>query len=81
MIMSDAIVFLEGKPVILALICSITGYLIGSVSFARVVYFLVTKKSKIEAFAEPVPHSDETFESDLVSATLVAKRLVPDMAV
>lgn len=75
MIMSDAIVLLEGKPVLLALICSITGYLIGSVSFARIVYFFVTGKSKIEAFSEPVPHSDETFESDLVSATLITKKI------
>jgi glycerol-3-phosphate acyltransferase PlsY len=73
--MSDAIVLLEGKPVLLALICSITGYLIGSVSFARIVYFFVTGKSRIEAFSEPVPHSDETFESDLVSATLVTKKI------
>ena len=73
--MNDAITLLEGKPMILALICSISGYLIGSVSFARVIYFLVTKKSKIKSFAEPVPHSGETFESDLVSATLVSKKI------
>jgi glycerol-3-phosphate acyltransferase PlsY len=73
--MNDAITLLEGKPMILALICSISGYLIGSVSFARVIYFMVTKKSKIESFAEPVPHSGETFESDLVSATLISKKI------
>jgi len=48
-------------------------YLIGSVSSARTVYFIATGKRNIEPFAEPVPHSDETFESDLVSATLVTK--------
>ena len=58
-----------------ALICSVAGYLIGSLSAARIVYFLVTGKRTIEPFAEPVPHSDETFESDLVSATLVNKKL------
>jgi glycerol-3-phosphate acyltransferase PlsY len=73
--MNDAITLLEGKPMILALICSISGYLIGSVSFARIIYFTVTKKSEIESFAEPVPHSGETFESDLVSATLVSKKI------
>jgi glycerol-3-phosphate acyltransferase PlsY len=36
---------------------------------------MATGKSKIEPFAEPIPHSDETFESDLVSATLVTKKL------
>ncbi len=75
MIMSEAIVFLIQKPWLLAIICSVTGYLIGSVSFARIVYFIVTKNRKIESFSEPVPHSDETFESDLVSATLVTKKI------
>jgi len=75
MIMSDLITFLPEKPLLLAIICSATGYLIGSVSFARVVYFIVTKNKKIGSFSEPVPHSDETFESDLVSATLVTKKI------
>lgn len=67
--------FLNDHPWLTAIICSLTGYLIGSVSFARIVYFMTTRKSQIEPFSEPVPHSDETFESDLVSATLVTKKL------
>lgn len=66
---------LTAQPWILALLCAITGYLIGSISFARIIYFIVKRTTKIEPFAEPVPHSDETFESDLVSATLVSKKL------
>ena len=31
----------------------------------------------MEGWAEPVPHSDEVFESDLISATLIAKKLGP----
>jgi glycerol-3-phosphate acyltransferase PlsY len=73
--MNDTIVFLTEKPWLLALLCSLTGYLIGSVSSARIIYYLVTKNKNIEPFSEPVPHSDEIFESNLVSATLVAKKL------
>jgi glycerol-3-phosphate acyltransferase PlsY len=73
--MNNMIAVLQDKPWLLAFLCSLTGYLIGSVSFARIIYFLVTKEKKIESFSEPVPHSDETFESDLVSATLVTKKL------
>jgi len=75
MIMNEVIAFLIQKPWLLAIICCVTGYLIGSVSFARIVYFIVTKNRKIEPFSEPVPHSEETFESDLVSATLVTKKI------
>jgi glycerol-3-phosphate acyltransferase PlsY len=75
MIMNEVIAYLEGQPLMLAAICAITGYLIGSVSSARIVYFLSTGKSKIEPFAEAIPGSDEKFESDLVSATLVNKKL------
>lgn len=73
--MNEAIVFAADHPWITALVCSLAGYLIGSVSSARLVYFLVTGKSNIEPFSEPVPNSDEVFESDLVSATLVNKKL------
>ena len=75
MTMIEIVTFLQDKPWLLAAICIIGGYLIGSLSFARMVYYLVTGKKQIGSFAEPVPHSDETFESDLVSATLVSKKL------
>ncbi len=73
--MNEAFFYLESHPLLTAVICSVAGYLIGSMSSARLVYFLATGKRTIEPFAEPVPHSDETFESDLVSATLVTKKL------
>jgi len=73
--MNETLFYLESHPLLTALICSVAGYLIGSLSSARIVYFLATGKRTIEPFAEPVPHSDETFESDLVSATLVTKKL------
>ena len=75
MIMNEITAFLESRPLLMVLLCSITGYLTGSISFARIIYYSVTKKSSIEPFSEPVPHSDETLESDLVSATLVTKRI------
>jgi glycerol-3-phosphate acyltransferase PlsY len=75
MIMSEVTAFLLEKPLLLVILCSVSGYFIGSVSFARIVYFIVTKNNKIGSFSEPVPHSDETFESDLVSATLVTKKI------
>jgi glycerol-3-phosphate acyltransferase PlsY len=73
--MNEALIYLESNPLLTAVICSVVGYLIGSLSSARLVFFIATGKSTIEPFAEPVPHSDETFESDLVSATLVTKKL------
>jgi len=75
MTMNEALLSLQDKPLLLAALCSATGYLIGSVSSARIVYFISTGKSKIEPFAEVIPHSDEVFESDLISATLVNKKL------
>lgn len=75
MIMNEALAFANDHPWLTALICSVAGYLIGTVSSARIVYFLATGKRNIEPFAEPVPNSDEVFESDLVSATLVNKKL------
>ncbi|MFN8258389.1 MAG: glycerol-3-phosphate acyltransferase [Bacteroidales bacterium] len=57
------------------IISSVPAYFIGSVSFARILYFFVKKSPEIGKFSEAVPHSDEVFESDLVSATLVAKQL------
>ena len=73
--MNEAIIYLESHPLLTAVLCAVAGYLLGSVSSARIVYFLATGKTTIEPFSEPVPHSEETFESDLVSATLVTKKL------
>lgn len=73
--MNDLIVFLESKPVLLSFICALTGYLFGSISFARIVYYSVTKSTEIEPWKEPIKGSGETFDSDFVSATLVNKRI------
>ncbi len=73
--MSEVTAVLLQKPWLLIILCSLSGYLLGSVSFARIVYFIVTKNRKIGSFSEPVPHSGEIFESNLVSATLVTKKI------
>jgi glycerol-3-phosphate acyltransferase PlsY len=64
-------------PAILVILCLAAGYLTGSFSFARLVLRIVTGEKEVKSFSEPVPHSDETFESDLVSATLVTKQAGP----
>ena len=75
MIMNDIIIFLESKPLLLSFLCALTGYLFGSISFARIVYYSVTKSREIEFYSDPVKGSDEKFDSDFVSATLVNKRI------
>ncbi len=73
--MNEIVSFLLEKPWVLILSCAMAGYLIGSVSFARIIYSIVTKGEKIEPFSEQIPHSEETFESNLISATVVSKKL------
>jgi acyl phosphate:glycerol-3-phosphate acyltransferase len=75
MVMSEAIAYLQDKVWLLVILLVAAGYLFGSISFARIIHYFVKKTGSIDAFAEPVPHSDETFESSLVSATLVTKKL------
>lgn len=75
--MNEITAFLENRPMLMVFLCSITGYLTGSISFARIIHYSVTKKKSIEPFSEPVPHSDEILESDLVSATLITKKIGP----
>lgn len=73
--MNEAITFLESHPLLLILICSITGYLLGSISFARIVYSGVTKGKELEFYSEPIAGTDEKFDSDFVSASLVNKQI------
>lgn len=58
-----------------ALLAAVAGYLAGSLSFARIVHFLVTGSWKFTPFREKVPGSEVYFDSDLVSATTVSKNL------
>lgn len=73
--MSDFISTLQEQAWIIILAGAIIGYLIGSISTARFVYFMATGSTRYEPFAEPIPHTDEKFESDLISATWVTKKL------
>jgi len=73
--MTEIVSFLEDKPLLLISLCALTGYLTGSISFARIVYYSVTKNKQIEFYSEPVKNSDEKFDTNFVSATLVNKRV------
>jgi glycerol-3-phosphate acyltransferase PlsY len=73
--MNEFIARFQDNNWLIIFICSSAGYFIGAISFARLINYMVTKTTKISSFSEPVPHSDEIFESDLVSATLVTKKL------
>lgn len=75
MTMNDTLAFLESKPLLLSALCALTGYLMGSISFARIVYYSVTKSKEIKSYSERVRGSDETFDTDFVSASLVNKRI------
>jgi glycerol-3-phosphate acyltransferase PlsY len=48
---------------------ALAGYLMGSLSFVRILTLIVTKSSHVEPINEPVPGSDIMFQSDSVSAT------------
>ncbi len=54
------------------IICVLAGYLIGSISFARIVARIFLPGGKVKSFRQPIPNTDKFFESDLVSATTVA---------
>ena len=73
--MNDWIAFLNGHIWVSAVAAAVSGYLIGSVSTARLVYYVATGSRNYEPFRESIPHTDEQFESDLISATWVTKKL------
>ena len=54
----------------LLILAGITGYLTGSISFARLLTWMVTKSFHVKPINEPVPGSDLMFQSDSVSATV-----------
>jgi glycerol-3-phosphate acyltransferase PlsY len=54
-----------------AVIAGVTGYLLGSISFARLIAHWVAPGTDITKWVEPIPNSDLVYEDDAVSATLV----------
>lgn len=58
------------STIALMILAGITGYLTGSISFARLITRIVTKSSYVKPINEPVPGSDIMFQSNSVSATV-----------
>lgn len=56
---------------LIGLVAALVGYLMGSISFARIVAGRVKPEADITKYVEPVPNSDLIYEDDAVSATLV----------
>lgn len=54
-----------------ALLAAIIGYLLGSISFARLITRITAPHADISRIQQPVPNSETIFESDSVSATAV----------
>ncbi|MGD9048355.1 MAG: glycerol-3-phosphate acyltransferase [Anaerolineae bacterium] len=54
-----------------ALLAGVSGYLVGSISFARIVARLVAPGTDVTEYIEPIPNSDLVYEDDAASATLV----------
>jgi glycerol-3-phosphate acyltransferase PlsY len=55
----------------LALTASLVGYLVGSVSFARLISKRVAPGTNISLIRQPIPNTNITFESDSISASTV----------
>ena len=66
---------LEQNPWLAGFVFSLTGYLIGSVSFARLIYRLVKKSTDYEPLIEKMPGSDYVYESNLKSASWVGLKV------
>ena len=60
---------------VMLLFAGLSGYLFGSISFARILTRIITKSSHVEPINEPVPGSDIMFQSDSVSATVASLNL------
>jgi glycerol-3-phosphate acyltransferase PlsY len=63
------------NTVIIGVLAAVIGYLLGSLSFARIVTALVEPGRRVEKLQVSVPDSDVEFESDVVSATTVRLQL------
>ena len=57
------------------LAAGLLGYLIGSISFARIITRLITKSSHVDKLKQKLPGTDHSLESDSVSATTVSVNL------
>lgn len=57
------------------ILAGLTGYLVGSVSFARIITRLVTKSSHVEKLIQEIPGTDQKLEADSISATTVGVNL------
>ena len=53
------------------LLAAVIGYLIGSLSFARIVTWIFARGTDISSIQQPIPNTDITFESDSISASAV----------
>ena len=57
------------------LMASIAGYLVGSISFARIITYLKTRSFNVKPLKREIPESNIIFESDSISATAVNDNL------
>ncbi|MGM0667468.1 MAG: glycerol-3-phosphate acyltransferase [Bacteroidota bacterium] len=71
--MSEFIASLQSHPWIIIVAAIVIGYLLGSISTARMVYYMVTGSKDYSPFYETNPAGEE-YRVDLVSATWVSKK-------
>jgi glycerol-3-phosphate acyltransferase PlsY len=60
---------------LLAVVSVVGGYLLGSISFARVINRLVAPGTRVDGIDMPLPDSDETVHFDGISGTAVSVKL------
>jgi glycerol-3-phosphate acyltransferase PlsY len=64
---------IAGIPLLMHILAAFAGYLCGSISNARIITLILTKSINIKGIKAEVPGSDQTFESDSISATVVSQ--------
>ena len=65
----------QGSLWIYPVVASLLGYLLGSISFARILNRILNPGEQLDEFKFELPGSVEPFESNMVSATSVGMRL------